>query len=545
MQRIIWLSLIFIWLLFPSTAQAITDPRQSPNNRFGIHILEEADLPAAQALVNSNGDWGYVTMVMRFNDLNRVKWQGLFDDMRRRHLIPIVRLATVAEGASWAKPKTEDIDRWVEFLNSLNWVVANRYVILFNEPNHAKEWGREIKPQEYAVIAKEFSHKLKSASADFFILPAGLDTAAPNSADTMAATEYWRQMFLTDPEIFKLFDGWNSHSYPNPAFSGPISGTGLGTIRSYQAEINYLSRFGLPGNLPVFITETGWVNSVGDLSRLYTQAFNQVWQQPNLVAVTPFVLNYPQPPLKQFSWIGTSHYETVAALAKTAGRPEQVNDSIFIDSNLPDEVVADSDYRFFVEFTNTGQSIWQRDDFRLNISGSVEVPETGPGQAARLDFSIKTPAGDGPLAMAAQLEFAGRSFGAVLEKTITVVPPPVLTVFASRLFKSVSDDDSYTLLIYDSQNQLRQKFNRFDFGGFESIKLHDLIPGQAYRVVIVKPDYLPRQQWLILNKEENQVSFKPLLPFDFDRSGHLSIGDFWRWLIQPINYLRFRLQPGD
>ena len=293
MRRIVWFSLILIWLLFPRSTGAVVDPRQSPNNRFGIHILETGDLPTAAQLVNSNnGDWGYVTLVIRFNDLNRAKWQAIFDEMRRRHLIPIVRLATVAEGASWAKPKTEDSAHWVEFLNSLNWVIQNRYVILFNEPNHAQEWGNELKPNEYAVIAKEFQAKLKAASADFFILPAGLDTAAPNSKETMTATEYWRQMALAVPEIFTRFDGWNSHSYPNPAFSGPVSGTGLGSIRSYQAEINSLARFGLPTNLPIFITETGWVNTAGDLSRLYTQAFTQVWQQSNIVAVTPFVLDY-------------------------------------------------------------------------------------------------------------------------------------------------------------------------------------------------------------------------------------------------------------
>lgn len=546
MRRIIWISLVFVWLLFPRSAVAIVDPRQAPNNRFGIHVLEAEDLLPAANLVNSNGgDWGYVTIVIRQNDLNHEKWQKIFDQMRRRHLIPLVRLAAKPQNSHWEKPRPEDADRWAEFLNSLNWVTKNRYVILFNEPNHVKEWGGELKPHEYAAIVKEFRQKLKSASEDFFLLPAGLDTAAPDSKDTMAATEFWRQMYLVDRQIFTYFDGWNSHSYPNPGFSGPVSGSGLGTIRSYLAEISYLARFGLPQNLPVFITETGWVNSAGDLPRLYDQAFTQVWQQPNLVAVTPFILNYPQPPFQQFSWLGQPHYQTVAALAKTAGKPEQIHDSVVIGSNLPDEVVADSDYRFFVEYKNTGQSIWQREDFRLNFPGSIEVPETEPGQTAKLEFVIKTPAAAEVLIFTAQLEFAGRPFGAALDKTIKVVPSPVLIVSARRLFKSLTDDDSYTLLIYNSQNRLLQKFHRFDFGRFEEVLLHDLIPGQAYRVVIVKPDYLPRQQWLVLDKKENRVSFKPLLPFDLDRSGHLSLGDFRQWLFQPVNYLRFRLQAGD
>lgn len=553
MKKLIFWVLLLIFLALAQPAQAIVDPRLAPNNRFGIHILEEADLPPAAELVNTNGDWGYVTVVMRFNDLNRVKWQAAFDQMRRLHLIPLVRLATIPEGSHWVKPKAEDIGRWVEWLNSLNWVVQNRYVILFNEPNQAKEWGNAINPREYAAIAREFYDQLKAASADFFILPAGLDTAAPNSKDTMAATEYWRQMYLAEPEIFTLFDGWNSHSYPNPAFSGPITGTGLGSIRSYQAEINSLARFGLPGNLPVFITETGWVNSAGDLSRLYTQAFNQVWQQPNLVAVTPFVLNYPQPPFQQFSWIGTPHYQAVAALVKPAGRPEQIQGSELIDQNLPDEVVAASDYHFFLEFSNTGQSIWQREDYNLQVSGNLPVDSwfaghvntTEPGQSARIEFNIKTPANAEPIDLKFQLAFGGRLFGGVVGKTIIVVPPPTVAIAVRRWYKVPGDDDQYRLLLYDAENRLLQEINQSDFGRFEPVELYNVVPGNNYRLVLVKPYYLPRQVWIELAKGENQVKFKTLLPVDFNNDGRFSPADLWAWALQPIHYFRFGLQTGN
>lgn len=533
---------------------AIVDPRQSPNNRFGIHVLEAEDLAPAAELVNSNGDWGYVTIVLRVNDLNQEKWQAIFDQMRRLHLIPLIRLATAPDGASWTKPRGEDADRLVEFLNSLNWVIENRYVVLFNEPNHAKEWGNEIKPQEYVVVVKDLAQKLKTASSDFFILPAGFDTAAPNSADTMAATEFWRQMYLADPQIFTYFDGWNSHSYPNPGFSGSVSGTGLGSIRSYQAEINYLSRFGLPANLPVFITETGWVNSAGDLPRLYDQAFTQVWQQPNLVAVTPFVLNYPQAPFKQFSWMGMSHYEAVAQLRKISGRPEQINSSELIDQNLPNEVVTSSDYRFFLEFKNTGQSIWERQDFSLRVSSNLtgdsllvgHIGTTEPGQTAKIDLNLKTPSAPEPIDLKLQLQFKNKPFGETVDENITLVLPPEVILSAKLLFKAGSPQDQYRLLVYDSVNNLLQENQLdMDLGRSDAIKLYNLVPNQAYRLVLLKPYYLPRQTWIVLDKGVNQVSFKTLLPFDFDQSGHLSLADLWAWLLLPINYLRFGLQLGN
>src|SRR3972149_5978553 len=127
-----------LWLLAAyKPALAVVDPLNQPNNRFGIHILETHDLGPAASLVNSNGgNWGYVTVVLRLNDLNHDRGQKMFDMMRRLKLIPIVRLATIPEGDNWVKPLPEDADKLAGFLNSLNWVIKNRYVVLFNEPNH-------------------------------------------------------------------------------------------------------------------------------------------------------------------------------------------------------------------------------------------------------------------------------------------------------------------------------------------------------------------------------------------------------------------------
>ncbi|MDZ4228818.1 MAG: hypothetical protein U1C50_01025, partial [Patescibacteria group bacterium] len=525
MRRITFLGLFLLWLALPYPARAIVDPRQSPNNRFGIHILEAEDLIPAARLVNSNGgQWGYVTLVIRQNDLNQGKWQQIFDELRRLKLIPLLRLATAPENSHWLKPTSEDVDRMVEFLNSLNWVVQNRYVILFNEPNHAKEWGNEIKPDEYAAIVREFSLKLKAASEDFFILPAGFDTAAPKSLDTMEATEYWRQMYLSDREVFSYFDGWNSHSYPNPDFSGPVTGSGFGSLRSYQEEVSYLNRFGLPGNLPLFITETGWRNQGRDLSQNYQIAYTQVWTQPNLVAVTPFVLNYPQAPFSQFSWKNLdgsflAHYQAVAALEKTSGQPQQINASRLIDQNLPDEVVAASDYRFFVELLNTGQSIWERQDFSLGVETNLaadsllvsHIGTTEPGQPVKVDINLKTGSSLDPISLKIQLTNKGQPFGQALEITIQVIPPPTIVISARRLIKVPDSDDNYRLLIYDADNRLLSEIIvSLSSGRSGKVSLYNLVPNQAYRLVLLEPYYLRRQTWIVLRKGANLAKFKPL-----------------------------------
>jgi hypothetical protein len=150
--------LLSVILFFPKLTNAISDPLDVDNNVFGIHIADPAHLEDAASLVNSSGgDWGYVTFVIRENERDLKRWQDAFDEARKLHLIPIVRIATTQEEYGWKKFTLDDIDNWVFFLNSLNWVVQNRYVIIGNEPNHAYEWGDEINPIEYSRFLLEIS----------------------------------------------------------------------------------------------------------------------------------------------------------------------------------------------------------------------------------------------------------------------------------------------------------------------------------------------------------------------------------------------------
>ena len=138
-------------------------------NKFGIHILEPSELEKAAELVNSTGgDWGYVTIVIRDDDLNPDKWQNFMDQCREIHLVPIIRIATHLEGENWAKPTSGDAQKWAEFLNSLNWPTEKQHVIIFNEPNQSKEWGGEVNPREYSHILSGFNEKLKMKNEKLF-----------------------------------------------------------------------------------------------------------------------------------------------------------------------------------------------------------------------------------------------------------------------------------------------------------------------------------------------------------------------------------------
>lgn len=344
-MRTIFIALVaYSSLLFTATAVlAVSDPIATPNNKYGIHIIDESDLENAAALVNSSGgDWGYVTMVIRTDQRNVDQWNATFSRMRTLHLIPIIRLASAMKpDGSWEIPVEEDAQTWTSFLMQLRWVVKNRYIILFNEPNHAKEWGNTLAPEIYAKIVSIYALALKQASDDFYVLPAGLDASAPNGMETMDEAFYLRRMLKANPAVFDHIDGWASHSYPNPGFIGNVTDKGRGTLQTYQWELSLLHSLGVNKNLPVFITETGWPHQEGtqpsrwfatadDVADRFTRAATDIWSDSRIVAITPFVLNYPAYPFSNFSWQipGLARFypqfDSYRSIPKTAGAPPLV-----------------------------------------------------------------------------------------------------------------------------------------------------------------------------------------------------------------------------
>ena len=102
---------IFAFLILHSAflipAQAIVDPLSVPNNKFGIHIISgtpDESSPSSSLVNSTGGDWGYITFLIESKDRNEGKWQEFFNDLRRRHLIPRVRLATKPNEGNWEKP---------------------------------------------------------------------------------------------------------------------------------------------------------------------------------------------------------------------------------------------------------------------------------------------------------------------------------------------------------------------------------------------------------------------------------------------------------
>jgi len=287
--------------ILPSKSHALYDPLTRPNNFHGIHILFPAELAQAAQLVNSeSGEWGYVTIPIQVGDRDLEKWQAFMDDARKMKLIPIIRLSTEGDPFNtsvWRKPTLLDIVDFANFLESLDWPIENRYVMVFNETNRFDEWGGESpNPEEYADILLFAGITFKQRSPDFYIIMGGLDNAAPNDGvkylDNMV---YLRRMIAHQPQLFSYVDGFSSHSYPNPGFVAPPLPGKLEGITTYQFEYELINAT-TDKKIPAFITETGWDSKkLGEakVAEYYKTAYETIWgsDKDKIVAITPFLLN--------------------------------------------------------------------------------------------------------------------------------------------------------------------------------------------------------------------------------------------------------------
>lgn len=276
---------------------------------LGIHILHPYELEHIEQLLKTEqnkDEWVYVTIPFSLADMEKKEdWQKFFDLCRKKKVIPLVRLVTKPEGDTWQVPTKKDIVDMSKVLSSLRWPTEERHIILFNEPNHAKEWGGEIDPVSFAEVLRFGAEWFKTEKVKYIVLPGAMDLAAPNGTQTMEAFNYWDKVLEHDPEVLSLMDYWNSHSYPNPGFSSPANYGGKNGLRGFEFELAYVKeKTGLEPE--VFITETGWIETPKTtrfFTSYYDYAMKNIWSNPKVKGVTPFLLHGAPGPFADFSFI--------------------------------------------------------------------------------------------------------------------------------------------------------------------------------------------------------------------------------------------------
>ncbi len=556
-----------IFLIRP--AQAVVDPLSTPNNKFGVHIItgspDEAS-PAAQMVNSSGGDWGYITVLIESKNRNHDQWQAFFNDLRRRHLIPLVRIATEPEGNYWKIPYNGEEQAWADFLDSLVWPTKNRYVIIYNEPNQGQEWAGKVDPASYAQVLDKTITALKNKNPDFFVLNAGLDASAPDKYPSYAdETTFLSQMEAAVPGIFNKLDGWVSHSYPNPGFAGSPDASGRGTVRTWAWELNYLKNLGVNKTLPVFITETGWKHAEGldydkslpnadTVADYLKDAFTNAWNSSQIVAVTPFLLNYQQAPFDHFSFkkltgepqnlkiLGASYpdyyppYQAMMDLPKVAGHPFQENKAALVKGTIYPSIVAGESYTIPLTFKNTGQSIWEDgeplelrvlsggDDFGIQSIQPAIAQKVEPGQNAIFNVNLKAPQG-GDYQITLQLFHGGKAFDQNPFVFNTKVKSPVILQVKTSLWGKKNSAGSYLLTILNNAFKSSVEVTIDDQGISKPLESRYLLPDYPFTFTLHKPFYKPKSINVQVVSGINQLNFGTLEP-DF-LSAILNPKEFW------------------
>jgi hypothetical protein len=284
---------------------------------LGIHILSPHEIEKAKDLVapENKDQWHYVTIPLAFDDLNKEsEWQEFFEKTKKYRIIPIIRLATRVENSSWLVPNRREITRYFEFLDQFEWPTDKRFIIVFNEVNHAKEWGGWVSPTSYLEVLKFTSNWARSENKNYIVLPAAMDLAAPNGKATIEAFNFLNQLYSLDNEIFDYVDYWNSHSYPNPGFSSSPQRTTQNSLRGFLHELDFL-KAKTGKDYRVFITETGWQSNRYTnryLTPYYTYAMQHIWSHPQVEGVTPFLLKGSPGPFTGFSFLTADDKPTAA-----------------------------------------------------------------------------------------------------------------------------------------------------------------------------------------------------------------------------------------
>lgn len=543
-----WISVI-LFVIYPNITQsqevfAIYDPLIVPNNKYGIHIIQatpDESSPAASLVNSSGGDWGYITFLIESKDRNESKWQEFFNDLRRRHLIPIVRLATKPVDEHWEVPYEKEYEAWADFLNKLNWPVKNRYIIIYNEPNHSKEWGNFVDAKAYAKVLDQTITALKTKNRDFFVLNAGFDASAPSKLPLYEdELKFMQQMNEAVPGIFNKLDGWVSHSYPNPGFVGSPDSFGRGTIRGYIWELQQLLNFGVTKNLPVFITETGWKHAEGinydpslpsaeTVAQNYAQVFRSVWSGSQIVVVTPFLLSYLQQPFDHFSFKKPDSeeyypvFQTIASLSKIAGKPLQDVLAKLTKGEVYSSIVAGETYTISLTFKNIGQSIWNDGSavsLRAVVGGKelginpVEIPKDvkiEPGQEYTFNISLKAP-DFGTYRVVLNLFDGDKQFNSRPVEFTTEVKSPVILWIKTALTWKKSPAGNYYLTVKGPTGDNIQAVNINSEGMSDKIEARYLLPDYLFEFTLDKPFFQPNSINVKVYAGENVLDFGTLKP---------------------------------
>ena len=536
-----------------------------PNNKVGIHVsnLVSEEIKPADILVNSNvvdqsgqpvkQGWGYVTVVVRRDDLDHKKWQDGINLLREK-IIPIFRLSGGfnKDSGCWNKLTKDDAIVFADFFTKINNSVRPVYFIIGNEPNHGSEWGCQANPTEYADVYNTFVYVFKNKNPNFYLMPAGLDLYAPQQPPKYYdAGSFMAEMIKQQPDIFKKSDLISAHCYPDADFSGPV-GSGRYSLLCYQWLNEYLKNIGaIDSDQKYCITETGYKQgkiSEDQIAENIKQAYQNNWLPDQTVrCVTPFLLNYCGEPFTQFSWkkcdtTGYKQvYQTVHDLVKTAGLPPQ-NETVSFNTELKLTLIADSRYEFPLKFSNNqiSQRIYDKNyGDKIELINSPfnywisDLKNIKPDSSTDLKLILQTGNVLGIFDIKIGLfRYINNNYKLIFELgswPVTIISAQALTIHLYQFpgFKAKGCD--YSVSVRDSNNKI--VFSKTNSCAMDGIIYLDnvkgVILGKNYTVTVSRAGYTQVDNSLTITQSANDVEVGLMLPGDRNGDGELNLQDLF------------------
>ncbi|MEK9179006.1 MAG: hypothetical protein AAB893_00880 [Patescibacteria group bacterium] len=272
--------------------------------------------------------------------------------------------------------------------------------------------------------------------------------------------------------------------------------------------------------------------------------FQNIWlKDDNVVAVTPFLLNYQGDPFLGFSWRKLNLpdyyqiYNTIKDISKVSGMPE-LETKFELLSVLPTKLIVSSEYTFTFRVKNTGRSVWSSNEgfaFALSSADNFQyhfatVTNVEPLEERNIVLFLKTPDAIGKRTLYFSAVNNKILASNTYEWNLVELPVIPMTVQYSLLFSRGDKKADMQVELYDKSERL--VFKRSTISGSNGIvfvqDVKNVVIGDNYRVVLLKPGFLPRQSFATLNNRNTTVQLKYMLPLDWNRDGAWNIKDlFW------------------
>jgi hypothetical protein len=527
---------------------------QGDNNKFGVHLISPTDeeiRDACRNLANMNTvsptkAWGGKLILTLVKDqINLETLQRFHDIAREEGCVFIHPIKNSFADPYWKPIDQSTIDFFENIFKDLRPSSKYLYVVLGNEVNRGDEWGGTCSGTAYAHIAKSAAEQFKKTVPNIQIGLSGLDAYAPQNGFYCDQDNFLKDVVLAEPRLIDdLIDFQVVHEYPNADMTGVLQNI-------WSSEKNTLKNLGVGKDLPVVISEIAWrrhkgLSQINAANRLQ-QAMEKLNNEPRVWAITPFVYKFCGSPFDQFSLLScnvktatgetidkpNAVFDAVAALQKIKGDPEHIHDAR-VQTNLSNEIIANTNYNFDLQVTNLGTDIWRgiSGDYSLKLFGPTVKSSFTSFHRIRPNGVLRTTFRVNPGDLEGCPEFKGALLqnGRVLLDLFTwkpcIMPHPDLAVelstFPGNAFNGVGE-----IQIFDKQEELvfRQQVSVSD-GKAQVPQVTRVRFEDAYRVVWLSPGNLPVQIVDVrFHKGLNELKPPMLLPIDSNKDGALSLSD--------------------